>query len=117
MSTIWFLQEVQMNIRMILILTLCSLFSVSATITTSDATTTFGGSKIIGIDQDQRTITFKTKDGQTWTLPVTDPDLLKGQPIAKNEQVTIEIDLNDRISNVVKLSEVPTAPRVETEDR
>ena len=106
-----------MNIRMILILTLFPLFSVSATVATSDATTNFGGSKIIAIDQDHRTITFKTKEGETWTLPVTDPDLLKRQPIAKNDQVTIEIDLNDQISNVVKLSEVPTAPRVETEDR
>jgi hypothetical protein len=106
-----------MNIRMILILTLCPLFAVSATVATSDATTTFGGSTIIAIDQDQRTITFKTKEGQTWTLPVTNPDLLKRQQIAKNDQVTIEIDLTDRISNVVKLSEVPTAPRVETEDR
>jgi|SRR5688500_10334712 hypothetical protein len=105
------------NIPMILILTLCPLFSVSATVTTSDATTTFGGSKIIAIDQDQRTITFKTKEGETWTLPVTDPDLLKRQPIAKNDQVTIEIDLNDRISNAIKLSEVPTAPGVEAEDR
>jgi hypothetical protein len=106
-----------MNIRMILILTLCLLFSVSAIVTTSDATTVFGGSRIMAIDQDQRTITFKTKEGETWTLPVTDPNLLNRQPIAKGDQVTIEIDLNDRITNVVKASEVPPAPRVETEDR
>lgn len=110
-----------MNIRMILILTLCLLFSVSAIVTTSDATTVFGGSRIVAIDQDQRTITFKTKEGQTWTLPVTDPDLLNRQPIAKNDQVTIEIDLNDRISKVIKLSDVPTPPRadthLDTEDR
>jgi hypothetical protein len=102
-----------MNIRMILMLTLCLLVSVSATVTTTDATTVFGGSKIIAIDQDQRTITFRTKEGQTWTLPMTDPDLLNRQAIAKDDQVTIELDLNDRISNVVKLSEVPTPPRVE----
>ena len=99
-----------MNIRMTLILTLCLLFSISATVTTSDATTVFGGSRIMAIDQDQRTITFKTKEGETWTLPVTDPSLLNRQPIAKGDQVTIEIDLNDRITNVVKASEVPTAP-------
>jgi hypothetical protein len=106
-----------MNIRMILILTLCLFFSVSATVTTSDATTIFGGSRIIAIDQDQRTITFKTKEGETWTLPVTDPNLFNRQPIAKGDKVTIEIDLNDRITNVVKPSEVPPPPRVETEDR
>ena len=106
-----------MNIRMLLILTACLLISVSATVTTSDATTSFGGSKILAIDQDQRTITFKTKEGQTWTLPMSDPDLLKRHHIAKDDQVAIEIDLNDRITNVVKASEVPTAPRAETEDR
>jgi hypothetical protein len=54
-------------------------------------------------------------------LPVTDPDLLNRQPIAKNDQVTIEIDLNDQISNVIKLSDVPTPSRgdtrLDTEDR
>jgi hypothetical protein len=106
---------------MILILTLCLLFSVSAVVTTSDATTTFGGSRIVAIDQDQRTITFKTKEGETWTLPVNDPALLERQTLAKNDQVTVEIDLNDRISNVIKLSDVPTPPRgdtrLDTEDR
>ena len=104
-----------MNILILLILTV---FSFSAVATTSDAATTFGGSRIIAIDQGQQTITFKTREGQTWTLPVTDPNLLKQQSNAKNEQVTIEIDLNDRIINVVKLSEeARTAPRTETEDR
>ena len=103
-----------MNIRMLLL----TVFSVSAVATTSDAATIFGGSRIIAIDQGQRTITFKTKEGQTWTLPVQDPNLLKQQSSSKDEQVTIEIDLNDRIINVVKLSdEARSAPRTETEDR
>jgi hypothetical protein len=106
-----------MNTRMILILTLWFLFSVNATVTISEAATVFVGSRIITIDQGQRTITFKTKEGQTWTLPVTDPSLLNRQPIAKDDQVVIEIDLNDRITKVVKLSDMPAAPRVETEDR
>jgi hypothetical protein len=103
------------NVRIISILTVCLLFSLSAA--PSDATTVFGGSKIISVDQDQRTITFKTKEGQTWTLPVTNPDLLNPQRIAMDQPVTIEIDLDDRISNIVKLSDTPPAPRMETEDR
>ena len=76
---------------MIAILTLCLLFSVSAIVATSDAATVFGGSKIMSVDQDQRTITFKTKEGQTWTLPVADPNVLNKQPtIAKGDDVTIE---------------------------
>ena len=45
---------------------------------------------------------------------MTDPDVLNRQHIAKDDQVTIEIDLNDRISNVVKLSDVSAPPRAET---
>ena len=100
-----------MNIRVILIVTFCLSVSISPVITTSDAATSFAGSSIMDIDQDQRTVTFKTKDGQTWTLPVTEPEVLNRQQIAKGDQVTIEIDLNYRISKVVKLSEVPTSPR------
>ena len=108
-----------MKMRMMLILTFGFVFLVSATVTTSDATTIFGGSRILNIDKEQRTITFKTKEGETWTLPVTDPALLERQALAKNDPVTVEIDLDDRISNVIRLSEVPMAPRPEkdTEDR
>ena len=106
-----------MNMRMMLMLTLCILFSLSATVTTSEATTTFGGSRILAIDQDKRTITFKTREGETWTLPVTDPNLLNQQSIGKEEQVTIEIDLDDRITKVVKPSDVAPPPRAEMEDR
>jgi hypothetical protein len=50
-------------------------------------------------------------------LPVTDPNLLDQPSIAKEGQVTIEIDLNDRITKVVKPSEMTGAPRAEIEDR
>ena len=102
--------------RMIRILTIClPLVSLSAPVT-SDAATIFTGSRIVDIDQGQRTITFTTKEGQTWTLPVTGPQVLDGKPIAKNDQVTIEIDLDDRIIKIVKPSDTP-APRTDTEDR
>ncbi|HKT33261.1 MAG TPA: hypothetical protein VJR03_00425 [Nitrospira sp.] len=108
-----------MNIRMMRILTLClplSLMSVTL-VTTSGAATVFSGSSILDIDHGQRTITFKTKEGETWTLPVTDPELFKRKTIAKNDKVTIEIDFDDRIINVVKPGETSTAPRTDTEDR
>jgi uncharacterized protein YjdB len=104
-----------MTMRAMYILVICLLFFVSATVTTSDAATIFTGSRITAIDEGQRTITFKTRDGQTWTLPVTDPKLLN-RP-AKDEAVTIEVNLNDQIINIVKASDVPAAPPTETEDR
>jgi hypothetical protein len=92
-------------------------FFIIATGTMSDAATTFGGSTIIAIDEGQKTITFKTKEGQTWTLPVADSKLLSQQQVGKDDPVTIELDLNDRIIDVVKLSDAPAAPRTDTEDR
>ena len=106
-----------MKTPMITSLMFCLLFSFSM-ITSADAATVFGGSRIVGIDQAQRTITFKTKDGQTWTLPVVDPNVLKQQPIANGDQVTIEIDLDDRITKVLKLSDVSSpAPRAEPDEQ
>ena len=105
-----------MTIRIMITLTLCVFISTSVIVATSDAATVFGGSKIVGIDQSQRTITFKTKEGQTWTLPVADPNVLDHQ-IAKGDDVTIELDLNDRITKVVKMSDVPPASPAQQEER
>jgi hypothetical protein len=108
-----------MNGRTILIL-FALLILLGATVTTSDAATTFGGSRILAIDQGEKTITFRTKEGQTWTLAVADPKLLEKQQVAKDEQVTIEIDLNDRIIDVVKLSGKSAPPAdtsFQSEDR
>jgi hypothetical protein len=93
------------------------LFFLLATGTMSNAATTFGGSTIIAIDEGQKTITFKTREGQTWTLPVADSKLLNQQQVGKDDPVAIELDLNDRIIDVVKLSEAPAAPRTDAEDR
>jgi len=96
---------------------LCVLFAIGGTPPASDAATTFGGSRIIAIDHDQRTITFKTKEGETWTLPVTDPNLLNQPSSGKEDQVTIELNLNDQITRVVRPSEVAAVPRTDSEDR
>src|SRR5215831_7075292 len=105
-----------MTTRIMITLTLCFFISMSAMVATGDAATVYGGSKIVGIDQSQRTITFKTKEGQTWTLPVADPNVLDHQ-IAKGDDVTIELDLNDRITKVVKMSDVPPASPAQQEER
>ena len=105
-----------MNRRTILI-PACLLLFVTATVTTSNATTTFGGSNILAVDEGQKTITFKTKEGQTWTLPVADSKLLTQAQAGKGGQVTIELNLNDQIIDVVVSSEKSKAPRTDSEDR
>ena len=91
----------------IAIATICLLWTALATALISEAATTFAGS-IVGIDQVQRTITFQTATGQTWTMPVADPNILKHQ-IAKGDRVKIDVELSDsdlsqRITKVTKIS-------------
>jgi hypothetical protein len=93
----------------IAIIAVCQLVFVGATVLTSKAATNFNGSTIIGVDQAERTITFKTRTGDKWTLPVIDPDLLKKDHVLPGDQVSIEIDLSDRIIKILKPSDEPQA--------
>lgn len=88
-------------------MTICLLCLVGTAILTSEAATTFNGSTVVGIDQTQRTVTFLTREGESWTLPVADPNILKKEQVSKGDHVSIEIDPNDRIINIIKLSEQP----------
>ncbi len=84
-------------------------------IVTSHAATNFNGSTITSIDERQRTVTFRTREGQSWTLPVVDPELLKKDRINQGDQVSIEIDLNDQIITILKPSDSPQAARTDNE--
>ena len=86
---------------------LCALCLAGTSVLTSEAATTFNGSTIVGVDQARRTITFKTREGETVTLEVADPNVLKEKKVTKGEQVSIEIDLNDRITKVLQHFEPP----------
>jgi 2-keto-4-pentenoate hydratase/2-oxohepta-3-ene-1,7-dioic acid hydratase in catechol pathway len=96
---------------MVAIATICLLWTAAVTVHTSEAATVIAGA-IIGIDQTQRTITYQTEDGRTWTLPVADSDILKQEQIAKGDQVRVEVELNDsdmskRITKITKISDQP----------
>lgn len=94
----------RMKIAIMIVGALC-LVGMSALI--GEAATTFNGSTIISVDQAQRTITFKTKEGHTWTLPVADPQILKAEQMTEGKQVSIEIDLRERVTKVIQLFEEP----------
>jgi len=89
------------------IVTICLLWTAFATVRLSEAATTFAGS-IIGIDQAQRTITFQTVTGQTWTISVGDSNILK-QQVAKGDRVMIDVELNDRDMSrrITKITKIP----------
>lgn len=104
------------TIATIALFALCQFGMVGTTFLTSEAATNFNGSTIVGIDNSQRTITFRTRQGESWTLPVNDPDLLTKGQIAPGDQVSIEIDLNDRITKILKPSGEPQATRSESRE-
>lgn len=87
----------------------CCIVAIAAARIAAEAATTFNGSTIVSFDDGQRTITFQTMEGQVWTLPVSDPNLMKQEPLSKGDRVGIEIDLNDRIVKITKLSEKSSA--------
>jgi hypothetical protein len=91
----------------IAIATIFLLWTVVATDLISEAATTFAGA-IIGIDQVQRTITFQTVTGQTWTISVADSNILK-QQIAKGDRVMIDVELNesDFSRRITKITKIP----------
>jgi hypothetical protein len=91
----------------IAIIIICVLWVAVATVRISEAATTFAGA-IVDIDQVQRTITFQTSTGQTWTMPADSKIMI--QQIAKGDRVKIDVELSDsdlsrRITKVTKIDE------------
>lgn len=91
------------------IATMGLLCTLGATLLLSEAATIFTGA-IVGIDQVQRTITFQTWEGRTWTIPVADSNILTQQQVAKGDRVRIEVELNEsdlsqRITKITKTRE------------
>ena len=81
---------------------LCLLLGVNAL--ASRATTTYRRSTIVGIDETRRTLTILTQEGRSWTLPIWDPTILTTKQLSTEDQVSIELDRNDRISKIIKLA-------------
>jgi hypothetical protein len=94
-----------------------TLFCISEwAVAPSEAVTSFNGSTIIGIDQKERTVTFRTKEGDRWTLPIDDPDFLQKEKIAPGDMVSIELDPNDKITKIFKPSNQPQAVQAPREE-
>jgi len=90
------------------IVTICVLWMAVASVLATEAATTFAG-VIVGVDEAKQTITFETRDKQTWTLPVADSNILMPGKVARGDQVMIEINLSKRITKITKMSEPPRA--------
>jgi hypothetical protein len=53
------------------------------------------------VDTAAPSLTFKTTEGQVWTLQATSADILIG--LRKGDTCSVEIDLENRITKVVKV--------------
>ncbi|MET0515051.1 MAG: hypothetical protein ABW047_06965 [Nitrospiraceae bacterium] len=85
------------------------LFGVVAPLALTDpvsASTTFTRVTVKAIDTAAPSLTFRTTDGQEWTLPASSAELLNG--LRKGDTCNLEIDLQDRVVKIVKAaSELP----------
>lgn len=69
---------------------------------TVSASTTFTRVIVQAVDPAAPSLTFRTTDGQQWTLPARSGELLSG--LQKGDTCSLEIDLEDRVVKVVKAS-------------
>lgn len=100
-----------MKKTMIAIASICLLWTAVTTVSPSEAATAISGS-IVGIDQVQRTVTYQTEDGRTWTLPVTDSNILDQEQIAKGDRVRVEVEVSDSdlTKRITKITKIPDQP-------
>jgi hypothetical protein len=64
--------------------------------------TTLTGATVESVDAVKQTLSVKTKDGQSYTLHVQDPELLKKSNLKKGDQISIQVDTNNNVIQIVK---------------
>lgn len=67
--------------------------------------TTFTGTTVESVDPGKQTLSIKTKEGQSWTLHVADPELLKKYNLRKGDHVSIEVDTSNNVTKIAKAGE------------
>ncbi|MDR4478142.1 MAG: hypothetical protein R3B37_00125 [Nitrospira sp.] len=71
----------------------------------------FPTSRVEHVDLRNQLLTFKTQDGQLRMLRVADSTAMRREPLHKGDLVTIEVDLDDQIVNIVKVLQTPESDR------
>lgn len=64
------------------------------------ASTSYTQVSVEAVDLAVPSLTFRTTEGQIWTLPAASADLLKG--LQRGDTCSLEIDMQDRVSKIVK---------------
>ena len=64
--------------------------------------TTLTGTTVESVDAAKQTVSVKTKDGQSYTLHVQDPELLKKYDLKKGDQISVQVDTNNNVIQIAK---------------
>lgn len=64
--------------------------------------TTLTGATVESVDAAKQTVSVKTKDGQSYTLHVQDPELLKKYNLKKGDQISVQVDTNNNVIQIAK---------------
>lgn len=64
--------------------------------------TTMTGATVENVDAAKQTLSVKTKDGQSYTLHIQDPELLKKYDLKKGDQISMQVDTNNNIIQIAK---------------
>ncbi len=91
---------------LISILTLSGIVGLLVDPTESLAALSYTRVKIEAVDTAAPSLTFKTSEGEVWTLTAFPSDILKG--VQKGDTCSVEIDLENRVTKIVKIDS--TAP-------
>lgn len=71
----------------------------------------FPVSSVEHVDSRNQVLTFKTQDGQVRMFRVAQSVGMKRESLAKGDLVRIEVDLDDQIVNIVKLTQTSQSDR------
>ncbi len=72
---------------------------------TANPANTLTGTTVEHVDMGKQTVSIKTREGQSWTLRVADPELLKKHNLRKGDRVSVEVDTNNTIIKIAKAGE------------
>jgi len=70
----------------------------------SQAALTYTRVRVEAVDAASRSLTFKTVEGEVWTLAALSPDILGG--LHKGDTCSLEIDVDNRVTKIVKIDAV-----------
>lgn len=83
---------------------LCMLIVPLAAPDESPAALTYTRVRVEAVDAASRSLTFKTAEGEVWTLAALSTDILNG--LHKGDTCSLEIDLDNRVTKIIKIESV-----------